>query len=103
MHLTSLKDKNFILSCFGIVQGSPSGLDLECKSESHLLLDGVAVRWGPHHKVESAAQCCQACREHIPSPHIGGPYAELPCNAWAYCPEEVCFDVDAHRHTQGVR
>lgn len=25
----------------------------------------------------------------------------LPCNVWVYCPEEVCFEADAHHHTKG--
>ena len=30
-----------------------------------------------------------------------GPFEKLPCNAFAYCPDEVCFEPDAHHHTKG--
>ena len=28
-------------------------------------------------------------------------YAPLPCNAFAWCSEEVCFEPDAHKHSLG--
>lgn len=31
----------------------------------------------------------------------GGPFAKLPCNAFAFCTEETCFEPDAHKHGRG--
>jgi hypothetical protein len=39
-----------------------------------------------------------AWAESIPN---AGPFSELPCNAFAFCPDEVCFEPDAHHHTKG--
>ena len=41
------------------------------------------------------------CRDHVPGPHVGGPFEKLPCNAWVYCPDELCFEADIHTHTKG--
>lgn len=30
-----------------------------------------------------------------------GPFKAVPCNAFAFCPDEVCFEPDAHHHTKG--
>lgn len=30
-----------------------------------------------------------------------GPFTKLPCNAFAFCPDDVCFEPDAHHHTKG--
>jgi hypothetical protein len=29
-----------------------------------------------------------------------GQFEPLPCNAFAYCPEDVCFEPDAHKHSK---
>lgn len=29
-----------------------------------------------------------------------GPFKKLPCNAFAFCPDDVCFEPDAHHHTK---
>ena len=63
-----------------------------CNVEEHVSLDGVAVAWGLTNKVDSAAACCDACRAHVVGKGRGGPFAQLPCNAWVWCPEETCFE-----------
>jgi len=84
--------------------------------------DGLAVRWGLGHTVQSAEACAEACREHEPG-KAGAEVASLPCNAFAYCPMETpraqnlndtmkpkgggkgdhggCFEPDAHEHAPG--
>ena len=37
---------------------------------------------------------CPACAH-------AGPFMNLPCNAFAFCPDDVCFEPDAHHHTKG--
>ena len=62
--------------------------------------DGLAVAWGLGNKKESAEECAKACLAHMPNV-IGGPYTKLPCNAFAWCPDDICFEPDAHKHTKG--
>ena len=63
-------------------------------------LDGLAVAWGPSNKKESVLDCARACVKHqVPSGH--GIYRNLPCNAFAFCPDPECFEPDAHQHTMG--
>ena len=45
--------------------------------------------------------CAQACKEHRSNPDGSGPFDHLPCNAFAWCGAEVCFEPDAHKHTLG--
>lgn len=81
--------------------GGKSGEGLDCHTEENVSLDGLAVGWGIGNKKDSAEQCCQACRDHVPGPHVGGPFQDLPCNAWVFCPSDECFEADAHRHMRG--
>lgn len=67
-------------------------------------VDGIAVKWGIGNKKNSAQGCEQACINHIPREFgevIGGTFIQLPCNAWVWCAEEVCWEPDAHIHTKG--
>jgi hypothetical protein len=32
---------------------------------------------------------------------VDGPMKNLPCNAFSWCPDDVCFAPDAHHHTKG--
>ncbi|GJP53490.1 hypothetical protein CLOM_g12653 [Closterium sp. NIES-68] len=82
-------------------QGGKSGEGLECHVEREVSLDGLAVRWGIGHKTTTPEQCCQACRDHEPGPHLGGPFARLPCNVWVFCAAPACFEPDVHTHTYG--
>lgn len=75
-------------------------LAASCNLEEHVSLDGVAVAWGLTNKMDSAAACCDACRTHVAGKGHG-PFSRLPCNAWVWCPEETCFEPDAHQHTKG--
>eukprot|EP00271_Cylindrocystis_brebissonii_P022554 TRINITY_DN8723_c0_g2_i2.p1 TRINITY_DN8723_c0_g2~~TRINITY_DN8723_c0_g2_i2.p1 ORF type:complete len:283 (-),score=32.94 TRINITY_DN8723_c0_g2_i2:611-1459(-) len=83
------------------LHGGMSGLGLTCNLEEALSLDGVAVAWGPTNKKATAEECCQSCREHVPGPHLKGPFQALPCNVWVFCPADKCFEVDELEHTQG--
>jgi hypothetical protein len=62
--------------------------------------DGLAVAWGLGNKKETAEDCAKACLAHMPNT-IGGPYTKLPCNSFTWCPEDICFEPDAHKHTKG--
>lgn len=44
--------------------------------------------------------CCHS-RDHVPGPAVGGPFGNLPCNVWVYCNAPVCYEADAHSHSQG--
>lgn len=74
--------------------------DLVTHLEPHADYDGLAVFWGINNKKNSAEECAQQCRDHRPGV-IPGPMKNLPCNAFAWCGEDVCFEPDAHRHTRG--
>ena len=71
--------------------------------EPHASYDGLAVRWGIGHRAASAKACASRCRDHAPGPPNAGPFANLPCNAWVWCPTNVrrCFEPDAHTHGAG--
>mmetsp|Transcript_14643 Transcript_14643/g.46587 ORF Transcript_14643/g.46587 Transcript_14643/m.46587 type:complete len:249 (+) Transcript_14643:420-1166(+) len=75
--------------------------ELACSVEEEADFDGLAVAWGPFHKKASAEECMEACRVHRPGPHVGGPFQNLPCNSFTWCPHEECFEPDAHHHTRG--
>lgn len=62
--------------------------------------DGLAVMWGIGNKKASAEECAKACLLHMPK-MVSGPFENLPCNAFTWCGEEVCFEPDAHTHTKG--
>lgn len=59
--------------------------------------DGLAVRWGIGHQKANYSDCEAACREHVPGVG-GGPFKNLPCNAWSWCGREACWEPDAHKH-----
>ena len=72
--------------------------------EEHASYDGLAVAWGIGHRKPTAAACAAACRAHKPGPPHHGPFADLPCNAWVWCPvmeTKGCFEPDAHTHGPG--
>jgi len=63
--------------------------------------DGLAVYWGINNTKASAEDCAKQCLEHMPNRNGGGPFDKLPCNAFAWCPDAVCFEPDAHSHHKG--
>lgn len=66
-----------------------------CHAEAHTDYGGIAVRWGPTHHVESAADCCEACLKQARSAKRG----EKKCNIWVFCPAEGgCFSPDVYEH-----
>ena len=72
--------------------------------EEHASYDGLAVAWGIGNRKPTAAACASACRAHKPGPPHHGPFADLPCNAWVWCPvseKDGCFEPDAHTHGPG--
>ncbi|XP_022772850.1 uncharacterized protein LOC111315422 isoform X2 [Durio zibethinus] len=76
-----------------ILAGRP--LPPECHTELHTDYDGAAVRWGPTHHKESAADCCQACLDHAKRAKPG----QKKCNIWVYCPSETgCYSPDIYEH-----
>lgn len=78
---------------------NPKPEDLDIHLERHADYDGLAVRWGIGHKKASLEECGEACRQHVPKGD--GPYGWLPCNAFAWCGEETCWEPDAHEHHKG--
>lgn len=62
--------------------------------------DGVAVKWGLGNKMETAEDCARACLNHKIG-EIKGPFENVPCNAFAWCPDEICYEPDAHKHSKG--
>eukprot|EP00798_Chlamydomonas_sp_ICE-L_P012331 gene12331-15505_t len=75
--------------------------DLVMHVEKSAGYDGLAVGWGINNKVKSAEECGQQCLDHMPNYQGQGPYDKLPCNAFVWCPDDVCFEPDAHHHTKG--
>ncbi|KAG0601781.1 hypothetical protein M758_11G139100 [Ceratodon purpureus] len=66
-----------------------------CHAEAHTDYGGIAVRWGPTHHVESAADCCEACLKQARTAKSG----EKKCNIWVFCPAEGgCFSPDVYEH-----
>ncbi|KAL4424893.1 hypothetical protein ABPG77_002116 [Micractinium sp. CCAP 211/92] len=63
----------------------------DCHMEEHADYDGPALRWGLSHKLASAAQCCQACKELSKAQADGS-----RCNVWVYCPSPTgeCWSPD---------
>eukprot|EP00300_Choanocystis_sp_HF-7_P013227 c18211_g1_i1.p6 GENE.c18211_g1_i1~~c18211_g1_i1.p6 ORF type:complete len:124 (-),score=17.95 c18211_g1_i1:1320-1670(-) len=51
--------------------------------------------WGSHNKKATAEECAQHCYAWEPKGE------EFPCNVWVFCPDDVCFEPDAHKHTKG--
>lgn len=77
---------------------------LEASIETHASYDGIAVRWGINHTVNSAEECAERCRRHVAKE--GGRGADgLPCNVFVWCPNNEgltkCFEPDAHEHYPG--
>lgn len=77
---------------------------LETSIETHASYDGIAVRWGINHTVDSAEECAEKCRRHVAKE--GGRGADgLPCNVFVWCPKNEgltkCFEPDAHEHYPG--
>lgn len=56
---------------------------LPCHARPNAEYGGEVVKWGEHHVVGSADECCQACRDFVPE-DAGG----KQCNVWVYCPGE---------------
>lgn len=62
-------------------KGEELGRNRECcKGIEHLELWGDAVRWGSDFKVESAEECCRACKEMC-----NGENGPCLCDSWVYC------------------
>ncbi|KAK9803429.1 hypothetical protein WJX72_011992 [[Myrmecia] bisecta] len=74
--------------------------DLRVHYERRADYDGVAVQWGLGNQKASVEECGEACRQHRPG-SVKGPFQDFPCNAFAWCAEEQCFEPDAHVHTKG--
>ena len=59
------------------LQGDDATGGLGCPKDCHAVagteLPGDVVRWGADHKVESASQCCAACKSRV------------GCNTWVWC------------------
>eukprot|EP00195_Chlamydomonas_chlamydogama_P006959 CAMPEP_0202890758 /NCGR_PEP_ID=MMETSP1392-20130828/1065_1 /ASSEMBLY_ACC=CAM_ASM_000868 /TAXON_ID=225041 /ORGANISM="Chlamydomonas chlamydogama, Strain SAG 11-48b" /LENGTH=281 /DNA_ID=CAMNT_0049574389 /DNA_START=136 /DNA_END=978 /DNA_ORIENTATION=- len=74
--------------------------DLQVHIERASDYDGLAVAWGINNKKATPEECGAACLHHKVGT-VGGPFVNLPCNAFAWCPDDVCFEPDAHHHTKG--
>lgn len=51
-----------------------------CKGIEHSELWGDAVKWGADYKVDSAEECCKACKEMCDDET-----GECLCDSWVYC------------------
>ncbi|GJP77894.1 hypothetical protein CLOP_g8224 [Closterium sp. NIES-67] len=75
----------------GAGEGSSGGGGSEetrdfCLGEEHLELWGDAVKWGSNNPTDTAAACCQQCKDMCSG-------AVCQCNAWVYCgSKELCKD-----------
>lgn len=74
--------------------------DLVVHIERHADYDGLAVVWGIGNNYDTVEQCAEHCKRHMPGV-VPGPFINLPCNAFAFCPDETCFEPDAHKHHKG--
>lgn len=74
--------------------------DLVSHMERRADYDGLAVVWGIGNNYATPEECGEHCKRHMPLA-VQGPFTKLPCNAWAYCPEEPCWEPDAHSHHKG--
>ncbi|PSC69437.1 hypothetical protein C2E20_7129 [Micractinium conductrix] len=81
-------------------QWQPTPDELDIWIERAADYDGLAVAWGIGNQKESIEECAEACRQHKP-PGRGNPIDHLPCNAFAWCAHETCFEPDAHSHSKG--
>jgi len=82
------------------VRGQPfseaKAIDSSCNARAHVDLDGPAVSWGLSYKLDSAAECCEACRDHQKKDDQPG-----DCNSWVWCPLPECWSPDIWNHTFG--
>ena len=65
--------------------------------EKGVSYDGIGVKWGPHNKKDSAYECALDCLNFVPDLNAN----QFPCNLFVYCPDDECFEPDAHTHTKG--
>ncbi|KAL4858198.1 hypothetical protein ACK3TF_001688 [Chlorella vulgaris] len=82
-------------------QHKPTPDDLDVHIERAADYDGLAVGWGIGNTKASIEECAEACRQHIPKGPSIGPFGNLPCNAFAFCAFDTCFEPDAHSHGKG--
>mmetsp|Transcript_14428 Transcript_14428/g.39084 ORF Transcript_14428/g.39084 Transcript_14428/m.39084 type:complete len:552 (+) Transcript_14428:90-1745(+) len=54
----------------------------KCYTYPHTEMWGEAAVWGANHRTDSAEECCQRCRAHVPA----GEDAVI-CNVWVWCGE----------------
>ncbi|KAL4430553.1 hypothetical protein ABPG77_005793 [Micractinium sp. CCAP 211/92] len=80
-------------------ENKPRPDDLDIWIEREADYDGLAVGWGIGNTKASIEECAEACRQHVPEGD--GPFGKLPCNAFAWCSAEHCFEPDAHKHGKG--
>jgi len=62
--------------------------------------DGIAVAWGLTNKKDTVEECAAHCLRHMPG-DIPGPFQQMPCNVFVYCPLEECWEPDAWHATKG--
>lgn len=79
----------------------PTPDDLVIHIERRSDYDGIAVAWGIGNKKRSVEECAEACRQHVPNLQDAEGFGALPCNAFVFCTQPVCFEPDAHKHTLG--
>ena len=102
-----------------------------CHATPHAGFGGHAFTWGMTFKVETAAECCAACRAHastcgpdargktfmtrkfkgqataeVCGAPINSDSAASRCNTWVFCPTPeseggLCWSNDIHNHTFG--
>ena len=65
--------------------------------EKGVSYDGIGVKWGPHNKKVLAYECALDCLNFVPDLNAN----QFPCNLFVYCPDDECFEPDAHTHTKG--
>ncbi|EFN55718.1 hypothetical protein CHLNCDRAFT_134029 [Chlorella variabilis] len=82
-------------------ENKPQPDDLDIHIERHADYDGLAVGWGIGNTKGSIEECAEACRQHKPKGPSDGPFGNLPCNAFAWCAFDNCFEPDAHKHGKG--
>lgn len=75
--------------------------DLVTHIEQRADYDGLAVGWGIDNKKATVEECAEACRAHKMNPNDQVGFGALPCNAFAYCDADICFEPDAHKHSRG--
>lgn len=69
--------------------------------ERHADYDGLAVAWGINNKVANVEGCAQQCMDHKAVENDLDGFGQFPCNAFAFCDADICFEPDAHQHTRG--